>query len=203
MSTSKSRNLNILYLTIVSHITPSKCIHSFSEYIRWAVQAPTYISELTCHAGIVVKMTFTCPTSFLVRPKQVITYARIACIIYHGFNDLKTIFFLIVLHCCIFLSISAIFYIKLCRLLRKSACAIGQVETKMYLSESPFLKKKIHLPRQAGKYLCQCLQFKSFYCHVCVQGLYTSRHGTKICSPLCVFWLLFFGKKSPTSSTQK
>ena len=28
-----------------------------------------------------------------------ITYARKACIIYHVFNDLKTIFFLIVLHC--------------------------------------------------------------------------------------------------------
>ena len=30
---------------------------------------------------------------------QVITYARKACIVYHEFEDLKTIFFSLLLHC--------------------------------------------------------------------------------------------------------
>ena len=41
---------------------------------------------------------------------------------------------------CIFLSIRAIQYKKLCLVFRKSACPFGQVKTKMYLPESPFFK---------------------------------------------------------------
>ena len=75
-----------------------------------------------------------------------------ACIIYHGFNDLKTIFFLILLHVLhFFLGICAIFYIKMRRLLRKSACPFWRVQTKMYLPESPFFKNSLaKLPGQAG-----------------------------------------------------
>ena len=67
-----------------------------------------------------------------------------ACIIYHGFNDLKTIFFLILLHCLhISRYLRCIFYTKICALFRKSACPFGQVETKMYLPESHFFKNSL------------------------------------------------------------
>ena len=64
--------------------------------------------------------------------------------IFHGFHDLKTLFFPILLHC---LHISRylrhIFYTKICGLIRKSACPIGQVETKMYLPESHYFKNSL------------------------------------------------------------
>ena len=65
-----------------------------------------------------------------------------ACIICHGFNDLKTIFFFCCI-VCIFLGIWQIFYIEMCRLLRKSACPLGQVQTKMYLPKSPLFKNSL------------------------------------------------------------
>ena len=69
-----------------------------------------------------------------------------------------------------------------CIVFRKSACPFGQVKTKMYLSKSPYFKKslaysgkwklkytcqkallsKSHLPGQAGKYLCRCLEVQLF-----------------------------------------
>ena len=65
-----------------------------------------------------------------------------AYIIYHEFNDLKTIFFLCSI-VCILLGICAIFYIKMCKMLRKSGCPFGQVQNKMYLPESPFFRDSL------------------------------------------------------------
>ena len=48
--------------------------------------------------------------------------------------------------CCIvsiFLGICAIFLHKKCVVLRKSACPLGRVKTKMYLPESPFFKNSL------------------------------------------------------------
>ena len=66
------------------------------------------------------------------------------CIIYYGFNALKTIFFPVLLHC-LHTSryLGRIFYTKICGLLRKPACLFGQVETKMYLPESHFFKNSL------------------------------------------------------------
>ena len=67
-----------------------------------------------------------------------------ACIIYYGFNDLKTIFFPNLLHGLhISRYLRRIFYTKICGLLRKSACSFRQVETKMYLPESHFFKNSL------------------------------------------------------------
>ena len=67
-----------------------------------------------------------------------------ACIIYHGFNDLKTIFFAILLLCLhISRYLRRIFYTKICGLLRKSTCLFGQVETEMYLPESHSFKNSL------------------------------------------------------------
>ena len=67
-----------------------------------------------------------------------------ACIIYHGFNDLKTSFSSILLHC-LHTSryLRRIFYTKICGLLKKSACLFGQVETKMYLPENHFFRNSL------------------------------------------------------------
>ena len=43
----------------------------------------------------------------------------------------------------IFLGICAIFLHKKCVALRKSACPLGQVKTKMFLPESPFFKNSL------------------------------------------------------------
>ena len=53
-----------------------------------------------------------------------------ACIIYLGFNYSKNNFFLILLNCLHISRYVYHFYIKMCRLLRKSPCPFGQVQTK-------------------------------------------------------------------------
>ena len=61
-------------------------------------------------------------------------------IIYHGFNDLKSIFFLIVLHISRYL---CHFLYKNMWIAQKTACPFRQVQTKMYLPESPFSKNSL------------------------------------------------------------
>ena len=70
-----------------------------------------------------------------------ITYGRKACIVYHWFKDLKTIFFSVMLHCLHIIRYKE----KMCLAFRKSACPFGQVKTC-----SKALFSKIHLLGQAG-----------------------------------------------------
>ena len=66
-----------------------------------------------------------------------------ACIIPHGFDYFKPFSFKFCCIVSIFLGICVIFLYKKCVTLRKSACPLGQVQTKMYFPESPFFKNSL------------------------------------------------------------
>ena len=118
-------------------------------YIRYPGTNICFIT-ITCHAGQVVTDFYL---SDIIFGLPAISYN----ICYHGLNDLKTIFFWIVLHCLHISRYLCHFLYKICRPLRKSAWQFRQVQTNMYLPKCPFFSK-IHLPGQAGKYLSQCLE---------------------------------------------
>ena len=56
------------------------------------------VSVRTYHAGQVIKHLYLPLPNFWFAKNKVITYERMASIIQHGFNDLKTILFFMVLH---------------------------------------------------------------------------------------------------------
>ena len=88
------------------------------------------------------------------------TYARMACIAYHGFNDLNPFSFQFCWIVSIFLSNCAIFYIKTCVVFRKSACLFGQMQSNIYLPNSPFYKQKFTCRgKQVSTYVDACLAF--------------------------------------------
>ena len=71
-------------------------------------------------------------------------YARMSSIISHGFNDYKNHSLLnSVALLAYFWVFVPFFYVKKRVVLRKSASPFGQVQTKMYLPESPFFKNSL------------------------------------------------------------